>query len=141
MTGQEMKQIIDEFKAEGKTDEEILDGCYYLYKKGDFNVDDLKVVAAFCGYELTEEFLNASDEDKKKFDEQDFVDDGGAEEAADDGQEKDQGGAAQEQPKSEGQEDAKAFPKEEQGENEKPKEENEEEERTRVRKELFGFDN
>lgn len=69
MTGKEMKQIIDEFRAEGKTDEEILDGAYYLFKIGDFNIDDLKVIAAFVGYELDENFLKMDLESQKHFDE------------------------------------------------------------------------
>ena len=50
MTGKEMKQIIDEFKAEGHSEEEILAGCYEMFKRDEFDVQDLKVIASFLVY-------------------------------------------------------------------------------------------
>lgn len=138
MTGKEMKQVVDELKAEGNSNEEILGACYDLYKDGQFNEQDLNVVASFLGYELKPEFFQMSEEERKSIKEEDFADD---EVQKENGGNDNAGGesAPKEMPKQDNNDN---NPK---GENEtpkeEPKEENEDEERARVRKELFGFDN
>ena len=70
MTGIELKQIIDELKEEGNTEEDILAGFYQMYKNGDFDEENLEVAVNFLGYRLSDEFKAMSEEEKRKLDEE-----------------------------------------------------------------------
>lgn len=139
MTGREMKQIVDELKAEGNSEEDILAGFYQMFKDGDFDVNDLKIAASFVGYELSPEFLVKSEQEQKSLDEngenQGEQENGKEDQVMNedmktfDDKENEQG-ATENQNQGQEQEEPK---KEENNEN------NEDDERAQARK-LFGFD-
>jgi len=72
MTGLELKQMIDEFKEEGYTEEDLLAAFYQMYKDGQFDEQDLEVAVNFLGYKLTDEFKNMNEEEKRILDEMDY---------------------------------------------------------------------
>lgn len=65
MTVEEAKKMIEELKAQGETEEDIVAGFYAMFCEGDIDVNELGDLVQLVGYELTDEFKNLSDEDKK----------------------------------------------------------------------------
>ena len=65
MTIDEGKKMIEELKAEGFDEEQIVAGFYQLFIDGDVNVEQLGDLVQLVGWELTEEFKNMSPEDQK----------------------------------------------------------------------------
>ena len=65
MTLREAKQVIDEFLAQGETEEDIVAALYLMYQDDDISLEELEQIVGTLGYEFTEEFKNMSDEDKK----------------------------------------------------------------------------
>ena len=65
MTVEELKQAINQVKAQGHSDEEILGGFYRMYQNNEISLDELDGIVNLMGYHLTDEFLKMSDEDKK----------------------------------------------------------------------------
>jgi DNA integrity scanning protein DisA with diadenylate cyclase activity len=65
MTLREAKQVIDEYLAQGETEEDIVGALYVMYQNDDINLEELEKLIGLLGYEFTEEFKNMSDEDKK----------------------------------------------------------------------------
>lgn len=65
MTLKEAKQVIDEFLAQGETEEDIVAALYLMYQDDDISLEELEQLVGTLGYEFTEEFKNMSDEDKK----------------------------------------------------------------------------
>lgn len=140
MTGAELKQMIDEFKAQGYSEDDLLAAFYQMYKDDEFDEQDLEVAVNFLGYQLTEEFKNMAEDEKKKLDEQEFE-----EEEVNDNADKGENKEINEDMKTfgddEGQKEEKAeapAASENKGQEEKP-ENNEENEKAQARK-LFGFD-
>ena len=66
MTLKEAKQVIDEFLAQGESEENIVGALYVMYQEDDISLEELEKLIGILGYEFTEEFKNMSDEDKKK---------------------------------------------------------------------------
>lgn len=64
MTEKEAKEMFDEMKAQGRTDEDILGALYMLYKDEKIDTDDLRALLRVLGYEFTDEFEAMSEEDK-----------------------------------------------------------------------------
>lgn len=65
MTIEEAKKALEQLKAEGKTDDEILGGMYLMFADGTMTLSDLRTLSGLLGYEFTEEFEAMSEEDKK----------------------------------------------------------------------------
>ena len=65
MTLREAKQVIDEFLAQGETEEDIVGALYVMYQEDDITLDELEKLIGLLGYEFTEEFKAMSEEDKK----------------------------------------------------------------------------
>lgn len=65
MTPQEAKQFLDEQKAQGHSEEEILAVLYSMFVDDSINIDQLEALVGAMGYRLTEEFKNMSPEDQK----------------------------------------------------------------------------
>lgn len=65
MTLREAKQVIDEYLAQGETEEDIVGALYVMYQNDDIDLEELEKLIGLLGYEFTEEFKNMSDEDKK----------------------------------------------------------------------------
>lgn len=65
MTPQEAKKFLDEQKAQGHSDEEILAVLYSMFIDDSINIDQLEALVGAMGYRLTEEFKNMSPEDQK----------------------------------------------------------------------------
>lgn len=66
MTLEELKEVIEGFKEEGYTEEEILEIFYLMYADGKMPLDDLRMMTEAMDYKFTEEFEAMSEEDKKK---------------------------------------------------------------------------
>lgn len=66
MTVEEYDKIIEDFKNEGKSEEDILDGLFSMYKDGKLEKDQLTALLDRVGYEVTPEFEKMTDEEAKK---------------------------------------------------------------------------
>lgn len=65
MTLREAKQVIDEYLAQGMTEDDVLGTLYLMYQDDSINLEELEKLIGILGYEFSEEFKNMSDEDKK----------------------------------------------------------------------------
>ena len=65
MTLEEAKAAIEDLKAQGETEDDILKVLYLMFTKGEFDVETLRALIGTMGYEFTEEFEAMSDDDKK----------------------------------------------------------------------------
>lgn len=65
MTVKEAKEIIEELKKNGNTEEELVSAFYGMFTEDKITVDELQMFVSLLGYELSEEFLNMSPEDQK----------------------------------------------------------------------------
>lgn len=65
MTGEEAKKVIDELKAQGTDEQELLAMFYTIFVDDKITVEDLEVLCNAIGYELTDEFKAMSPEDQK----------------------------------------------------------------------------
>lgn len=65
MTKEEATKFFDEQKANGMSEDEILAVLYKMFQDDKIDLNQLEALCAVMGYELTEEFKNMSDEDKK----------------------------------------------------------------------------
>ena len=65
MTLEEAKAAIEDLKAHGETEDDILKVLYLMFTKGEFDVETLRALVGTMGYEFTEEFEAMSDDDKK----------------------------------------------------------------------------
>ena len=65
MTVKEGLKMVEMLKKEGYDEEQIVGGFYQLYIDGKVTVEQLQDLVKLVGYEVTEEFLNMSGEDKK----------------------------------------------------------------------------
>ena len=119
MTQEEAVKAINELKAQGATEENIVSAMYMMFRNDEIDINELSDFVKLVGFELTDEFMNMGPEDQKtKFFEDEFS--------------------------NEEIEDAKEITPEEakeakEGEEPSENKENEEDERTKARK-LFGLD-
>lgn len=65
MTREEAKKIIDSELAQGTTDEELLKAFYGMYAENLIPLDELKELADILGYELSDDFLKMSEDERK----------------------------------------------------------------------------
>ena len=65
MTVKEGLKMVEMLKKEGYDEEQIVGGFYQLYIDGKVTVEQLQDLVKLVGWEVTEEFLNMSEEDKK----------------------------------------------------------------------------
>ena len=73
MTQEEALKAIDELKAQGATEENIVASMYMMFRNDEIDVNELSDLVKLVGYELTDEFMNMSAEDQKtKFFEDEF---------------------------------------------------------------------
>lgn len=63
MNEEEIKSLIEQLKATGLKDEEIMDTFYKSFEKGEMDRDDLETLANAMGYELTDDFKNDAEPD------------------------------------------------------------------------------
>lgn len=66
MTLEEAKKAIDGLKADGLTEEEIAVVLHDMYRDDKITVEEFGELVGLVGYELTEEFYNMSDEERKE---------------------------------------------------------------------------
>lgn len=66
MTLDEGKKAIEQLKAEGHSEEEILGAFYKMFQNDELSYDELDGIVNLMGYHLTDEFKNMSPEDQKK---------------------------------------------------------------------------
>lgn len=65
MTPEELNKAIEQLKAEGHSEEEILGGFYKMFQNDQLTLDELDGIVNAMGYHLTDEFKNMSPEDQK----------------------------------------------------------------------------
>ena len=65
MTVDEMKEAIDDLKKSGESEEDILKVLYLMYTKDEFDLETLRKLVGYMGYEFSKEFEAMSEEDKK----------------------------------------------------------------------------
>lgn len=58
MNNEEIQSLINQLKATGKSDEEIMGVFYDAFTNGDMDRADLETLANAMGYELTDDFKN-----------------------------------------------------------------------------------
>ena len=66
MTLEEAKKAIDGLKADGLTEEEIAVVLHDMYRDDKITVEEFGELVGLVGYELTEEFYNMSEEERKE---------------------------------------------------------------------------
>lgn len=66
MTLEEAKEAIEDLRAKGETDEDMLKVFYAMFLDNKLSTDDLRILAGLVGYEFTEEFDSLSDEEKRQ---------------------------------------------------------------------------
>ena len=66
MTMEELKEFIEDRKAKGESEEDMLKIFYTMYVKGDIELSDLRTFTEALGWKFTDEFEAMSEEDKKK---------------------------------------------------------------------------
>lgn len=57
----EAKKAVEELKAQGNSDDEIIAAFYYGYKDGKINIAEFEVLMQLLGYTLSEEFLRGDE--------------------------------------------------------------------------------
>lgn len=65
MTLEEAKAAIEDLKAQGETEDDILKVLYGMFTEDKLSLSDLRTFIGILGYEFTEEFEAMSDDDKK----------------------------------------------------------------------------
>lgn len=65
MTYEEAKAAIEDLKAQGETEDDILKVLYAMYTDDKLSLSDLRTFIGIMGYEFTDEFEAMSEEDKK----------------------------------------------------------------------------
>lgn len=65
ITANEIKQTWDEFKAQGRTENDIIGAWYLMFKDGDITAQEFKTMLNVVGYDLSDEFMNMSEEEQK----------------------------------------------------------------------------
>lgn len=65
MTVEEAKSSFEKFKKQGLSEEEILGVLYLMYQDDKIDEGALSDLVRILGYELSEDFLNMSEEEKK----------------------------------------------------------------------------
>lgn len=85
MTREEAREAVQELLKENSP-EDVAEGFYKMYVAGKLEFEDLQFLVDECGFELADEFVNATDEERKKMyvdEEDDFEEileeDGGSE--------------------------------------------------------------
>lgn len=66
MTLEEAKGAIEDLRAQGESDDDMLKVFYAMFLDDKLSVSDLRTLAGLVGYEFTEEFEAMSDEEKKQ---------------------------------------------------------------------------
>lgn len=65
MTPEEMKKAIEQLKATGASEEEILGGFYKMFQDDKLTIDELEGITNLMGYHFSDEFKAMSPEDQK----------------------------------------------------------------------------
>lgn len=65
MTAQEAKEVFDDLREEGETDETLLGKLYVMFQNDDLTIEQLESLVDILGYEFTPEFKAMSPEDQK----------------------------------------------------------------------------
>lgn len=65
MTPEELNKAIEQLKAEGHSEEEILGAFYKMFQNDELTLDELDGITNAMGYHLTDEFKSMSSEEQK----------------------------------------------------------------------------
>ncbi len=65
MTREDAQKAFEEFKTQGKTDEELAAMLYMMFQDEKINLEELEILLDVLGWKLTEEFKALSPEEQK----------------------------------------------------------------------------
>lgn len=65
MTVEEVKKQFEKYREEGMSDDEIIATLYLMFKKDVMNAEEFAELMDILGYEVGDEFLNATPEEQK----------------------------------------------------------------------------
>ena len=65
MTLEEAKKSVAELRSQGADDEMVLATFFTMFKDGKIDYEQFEIFAGLVGYELTDEFKNMSDDERK----------------------------------------------------------------------------
>lgn len=65
MSFEELKKAIDELKEEVGSEEDLLKVFFLMYTKDELDLETLRKIVNYMGYEFTDEFEAMSEKDKK----------------------------------------------------------------------------
>lgn len=68
MTLEEAKKSVAELRSQGADDEMALATFFTMFKDGKIGYEQFEIFAGLVGYELTDEFKNMSDDERKGLD-------------------------------------------------------------------------
>lgn len=68
MTVEEAKKVIEELKAQGETEEDIVGAFYMMFQDDKLSLEEFEDLIGLMDYELTEEFKKLSPEEQKSDD-------------------------------------------------------------------------
>lgn len=68
MTLEEAKKSVAELRSQGADDEMALATFFTMFKDGKIDYEQFEIFAGLVGYELTDEFKNMSDDERKGLD-------------------------------------------------------------------------
>lgn len=67
MIVEDMKDIIQNFKNEGHSDEDIISSIYLMFSNGKITFEQFEAIIGFIGYDVSEALKNMDDEEKRTF--------------------------------------------------------------------------
>lgn len=62
----EAKKAVEELKAQGNSDDEIIAAFYYGYKDGKINIAEFEILMQILGYSLSDEFLRSETQEQEE---------------------------------------------------------------------------
>lgn len=66
MTIKDIEEVIETLRKQGNSDEDIAASFYMLFADKKLDINQFRALLAVLGYELSDEFLNLSEEEQRK---------------------------------------------------------------------------
>lgn len=66
MTIKDIEEVIERLRKQGNSDEDIAASFYMMFADKKLDINQFRALLAVLGYELSDEFLNLSEEEQRK---------------------------------------------------------------------------
>lgn len=66
MTIKDIEEVIETLRKQGNSDEDIAASFYMMFADKKLDINQFRALLAVLGYELSDEFLNLSEEEQRK---------------------------------------------------------------------------